>query len=252
MRYSWIYLLKSKNQASLAITNFWQFTQTQFGKTIKRLRSNNGTKYVKHNVSLFLQKNGTINTTSPPHHPEFNGVAEWSNQTLTTIVRCILSQDKKFLWGEVYSPAVDLYNRRWHSTINSTPYQQLYGVKPSISHLRSWFTHALVHIPSEMRGKLDQPVEEGFLVGYTANPTVFQIYIPKCQTITESKDVKFDRIRGVSLKYHYEPTNNNLPPLQHKLQLKYRGHFPNQNANPLDLPKSRIKQKKLYISKKKK
>ena len=35
---------------------------------------------------------------------------------------------------------------------------------------------------------------------------MFQIYIPKRHTITESKDVKFDRIRGVSLKYHYEPT----------------------------------------------
>ena len=78
-------------------------------------------------------------------------------------------------------------------------------MKPSISHLRSWFTHALVHIPSDNRGKLDQPVEEGFLVEYTSNPTVFQIYIPKRHTITESKDFKFDRIRGVSLTYDYEP-----------------------------------------------
>ena len=35
---------------------------------------------------------------------------------------------------------------------------------------------------------------------------MFRIYIPKRHTITESKDVKFDRIRGVLLKYHYEPT----------------------------------------------
>ena len=205
-RYCWIYLLKSKDQASIAISNFWQFTKTQFSKTIKRLHSDNGTEYVNQNVSLFLQKNGTIHTTSPPHHPELNSVAERINQTLTTIVRCILPEDKKFLWGEAYSTAGYLYNRRWHSTIESTPYQQLYGAKPSISHLGSWFTHALVHIPSDKRGKLDQPVEEGFLVGYTSNPTVFRIYIPKRHTITKSKDVKFDRIRGVSLKYHYEPS----------------------------------------------
>ena len=80
-RYCWIYLLKSKDQALLAISNFWQFTQTQFRKTIKELHSDNGTEYVNQNVSLFLQKNGTIHTTSPPHHPELNGVAERINQT---------------------------------------------------------------------------------------------------------------------------------------------------------------------------
>ena len=109
-RYCWIYLLKSKDQASIAITNFWQFTQTQIGKTIKLLHSDNGTEYVNQNVSLFLQKTGTIHTTSPPNHPELNGVAERINHTLTTIVRCILPEDKKFLWREAYSTAVYLYN----------------------------------------------------------------------------------------------------------------------------------------------
>jgi len=204
--YCSISLLKSKDQASLAIHHFWQYTQTQFGKIIKPLHSDNGTEYVNQDVSLFLQKKGTLHTTSPPHHPELNGVAERINQTLHTIVRCILPEDKKFLWGEAYSTTAYLYNRRWHSTINSTPYQQLYSMKPSISHLQSWFTHALVHIPSDKRGKLDQTVEEGYLVGYTSNPTVFRIYIPNRHTITKSKNVKFDRIRGVSLKYYYEPT----------------------------------------------
>ena len=61
-------------------------------------------------ISLFLQKNGPIHTTSSPHYPELNGVAEWINQTLTTIVRCILPEDKKFVWREAYSAAVYLYN----------------------------------------------------------------------------------------------------------------------------------------------
>ena len=124
-RYCWIYLPKSMDQASIAISNFWQFTQTHVSKNIKLLHSDNSTEYVNQNVSLFLQKNRTIHTTSPSHHPELNSVAERINQTLTTIVRCILPKDKKFLWGEAYSTAVYLYNRRWHSTIESTPYQQL-------------------------------------------------------------------------------------------------------------------------------
>ena len=111
-----------------------------------------------------------------------------------------------FLWGGAYSTAAYLYNRRWHSTIKTTPYQQLHKVKPSISHLRPWFSHVLVHIPSEKRGKLDQTTEEGHLVGYTSNPTVFQIYIPKRHTVTESKNIKFDKPKGTTVEYHYEPS----------------------------------------------
>jgi len=40
-RYCWISLLKSKDQASLAIENFWIHIQTQFGRTIKRLHTDN-------------------------------------------------------------------------------------------------------------------------------------------------------------------------------------------------------------------
>lgn len=206
MWYCWIYWLKSKDQPSLAICNFWQFKQTQFGKINKRLHSDNGTQYINPNVSLFLEKNRTIDTISPPPNPELNSFAELIKQSRITIVRCILPEDKKFLWGEAYSIAAYHYNQGWHSTINSTPYLQLYGAKANISHLQSLFTHALVHILTAKWGRLAQTVWEGFLVRYTSNPTVFAIFIHKQHTIPESKDVKLDKIRGLSLKYHYEVT----------------------------------------------
>ena len=55
-RYCLIYLLKSKEKVSLAISNLWQFTQTQFSKLIKRLQSDNGTQSVNQNDTLFLLK----------------------------------------------------------------------------------------------------------------------------------------------------------------------------------------------------
>ena len=69
-------------------------------------------------------------------------------------------------------------------------------------------------------------MEEGFLVGYTSNPTVFQIYIPKRHTITESKDVKFDRIRVVSLNYHYEPKIEQPTTTPTQPTTKIPGSFP--------------------------
>ena len=119
----------------------------------------------------------------------------------------MMPSDRKFLWGEAYSTAAYLYNRRWHSTIKTTPFKRLYNKKPTISHLRPWFTNALVHIPSEKRGKFDPTAEEGFLVGYTSSPTVYRIYILKRHTITEARDVKFDKIKGVFLEYRNETTS---------------------------------------------
>ena len=83
-------------------------------------------------------------------------------------------------------------------------------------------------------------MEEGFLVEYTSNPTVFRIYIPKRHTITESKDVKFARIRGVSLKYHYEPRiqQPTTTPTQSQPQNTIPGSFPEperQSSRPVKI-----------------
>jgi hypothetical protein len=124
-RYCWLYLLKSKDGAFTAIQHFWEHVQTQFGKRIKRFHSDQGTEYLNQNVTKFFAQNGVIHTTSPAYNPESNGVAERINRTLTTMVRCMMPGDRKFLWGEAYSTAVYLYNRRWHSKIKMTPFERL-------------------------------------------------------------------------------------------------------------------------------
>ena len=71
-----------------------------------------------------------------------------------------------------------------HSEIEKTSFERLYRMKPSIDHIRPWYTHALVHIPSEKREMFHQTAVEGYLVNYTSNPIVFQIYIQKRNTVT--------------------------------------------------------------------
>jgi len=232
-RYCWIYLLKTKNGAEIALRHFWELIETQFKTRIKRLHPDNGTEYINQNVIGYLKSKGTVHTTSPPYHHELNGVAERINRTLHTMVLCMMPNDRKFLWGEAYSAATYLYNRRWHSKVNTTPFKRLYRMKPSIDHIRPWYTHALVHVPSETRGRFDQPAVEGYLVGYTSNPTVFRIYILKRGTITEAKDVKFDRIRGISSEYHHTLSieDDVITPQQQQLE-------PKESSIPGTFPKS--------------
>src|SRR5437879_2644150 len=113
-RYCRIYLLKTKNGVETAIKHFWEMVQTQFETKVKRFHSDNGTEYINQTVSEFFKEKGVIHTTSPAYNPESNGVPERINRTLTTMVRCMMPSDWKFLWGEVYSTAAYLYNHRWH------------------------------------------------------------------------------------------------------------------------------------------
>jgi len=47
---TWIFLMKDKSEVFHLFVNFYQMVQTQFESPIKRLRSNNGTKYVNQNL----------------------------------------------------------------------------------------------------------------------------------------------------------------------------------------------------------
>ena len=55
MRYCWIYLLKVKNGAEVAIRHVWEPIETQFKTRIKRLHSVNGTEYITQNVTGYLK-----------------------------------------------------------------------------------------------------------------------------------------------------------------------------------------------------
>ena len=74
-RVTWIFFMKDKAEVAQLFQNFYRMVQTQFGKTIKRLRSDNGTEYVNRNMSEFLQKHGVIHELTCVDTPQQNGVA---------------------------------------------------------------------------------------------------------------------------------------------------------------------------------
>lgn len=66
-RFISIHLMHHKSEASHLIKNFFNHVQTQFSKTIKGLRYNNGKEFA---LTKFLQEKGTIHQLSCP---ECNG-----------------------------------------------------------------------------------------------------------------------------------------------------------------------------------
>lgn len=83
-----------------------------------------------------------------------------------------------------------------HSTdpLRRTPYEQLFGKKPSIQRLRPFGILGHVHIPVEARKagtKLLHRSEQGIFVGYGHSTWTSRLYIPQRHVIVQSQDVTF-------------------------------------------------------------
>jgi transposase InsO family protein len=127
--------------------------KTQFGKRIKRIRSDNGKEYVNHNLSNFTSKNGIIHEFTCVDTPQQNGVAERKNRHLLEVARAILFQmsvpkllTATYLINRVSSRVID----------NVSPIQFLISRFPSVPILQNLESRvfgcvAFVHVHQQHR-----------------------------------------------------------------------------------------------------
>jgi len=121
----------------------------------------------------------------------------------------------KFLWAEAAATAVYIKNQLPHSRLPDriTPYQALYGRKPSIKHLQPFGRRCYVHIPEEIRPSGSMLLArsiEGIFVGYTAKSNqIYRIWIPsKPNQIRESRDIRFAPIPEKSVSFDLQLSSN--------------------------------------------
>ena len=97
-----LHFLKSKAEVSQMIIQFCKLISNQFGKKIKRFRTDNGTEFLNSRVRLYFLDNGIIHKSSCVNTPQQNGLAERRlGYTLGTARSLLLQANltKKY-WGE--------------------------------------------------------------------------------------------------------------------------------------------------------
>jgi len=72
-RFTWIHLLKSKDQTQTFLQAFFLFVETQFNSKIKVIRSDNGPEF---NMSEFFSLKGVLHQLSCVESPQQNSVVE--------------------------------------------------------------------------------------------------------------------------------------------------------------------------------
>ena len=75
-KYAYVYLLKNKSDAFEKFKEFLREVENQFGRKVKRFRSDRGWEYESSKLNSFVQFLGIIYETTPPYSPASNGVAK--------------------------------------------------------------------------------------------------------------------------------------------------------------------------------
>ncbi|GJY69398.1 integrase, catalytic region, zinc finger, CCHC-type containing protein [Tanacetum coccineum] len=106
-RFTWVKFLRSKDETPEFVINFLKQIQVGLNKTVRYIRTDNGTEFVNQVMSKYYEGVGIFHQKSVPRTPQQNGVVERRNRTLVEAARTMLifSKAPMFLWAEAISVA---------------------------------------------------------------------------------------------------------------------------------------------------
>ena len=205
-----VYFLSSKSEVFGFFKQFKALVENEHGRNIKCLRTDNGGEYMDGDFQDFMAENGIRHERSSPRRQAQNGVSERMNRTLMDMARTMLFQANlaKKWWAEAVSTAAYLRNRANTKALtrNSTPFEQVYGIKPDVSNLRVF--GCFVMYKDDKAKKLDVRAREGVMLGYSLTSKAYRILDRYSQKIIVTRDVKFWEEREGMEENHVQPESD--------------------------------------------
>jgi hypothetical protein len=193
-RYSWVCLIKTKGEVTARFREFYALIDTQFGKRIKTLRSDNGREYDSTLLTNFCAEQGIQHQFTVPYSPQQNGIAERYFGTLFSMVRSMLDSSglPHAYWGEAVLYAAFLKNRLPFRGLKDrmSPFQALYGTIPDLSMVRTFGTQCFVQVNTRKRALTDRS-RMGWVMGLDSNRKGYD----QSRGIITSRDISFNETR---------------------------------------------------------
>jgi transposase InsO family protein len=185
--------IKRKTHAAEFVKESIILLETQTGERVRKVRTDNGGEYINDYLGEFFKSKGIIHETTAPYTPEQNGKAERLNRTINEKACALLADAglEQNLWGEAVMTANYARNRSPSTGKDKTPWELMFKIKPDISHMRVFGARAYIHVPKDLRRKLDFVSERGTFIGYEPNTKGYRILLDT-GVIKASRDVIFD------------------------------------------------------------
>jgi transposase InsO family protein len=191
--------LFDKCQVRDKVKTFVRRAQKEFGLQIKKMRSDNGTKFKNTQVEEFLDEEGIKHEFLTPYITQQNGVVERKNRTLIDMARTMLDEYKtlNLFWCETVNTAYHAINRLYlHKKLKKTSYKLLTGNKPKVSYFRVFRCKCFILNKRSKTSKFAPKVDEGFLLGYGSNEHAYRVFNKTSGSIEIAIDVTFDEFNS--------------------------------------------------------
>src|SRR6202000_1860466 len=190
---------KSKDTVNQTIINTITKIKTQKGPaTAKRLHCDSGGELCGGEFEKWVNQQGIQHTTSAPHTPEHNGLAERTIQSVVSAARCMLISSglpMKF-WAEAACMAAIILNMApTKAHPKSSPLQEWTGTTPNVSSIRTFGCRVLVKDPSPT-GKFTARTWDGIYLGPSQRGDGHRIWDPNTARMNNSRDVYFLEGKG--------------------------------------------------------
>jgi hypothetical protein len=190
-RKSWVYPTQKRSSVSHMFRAWKAEVEAETGQSLYAVRMDNaGELRALESHYPRVKFEYTV-----PYTPEENGVAERLNRTIITAVRAMLIEAKlpHNFWNLAAEAASYIRNRAPVAGIGWKTPEELYsGNKPDVKHMRIWGSKCYVHIPQQLRNKLDPVAWTGIFVGYEPTARHYRVYDPKTSRIHRTRNIEFE------------------------------------------------------------
>ncbi|GKD62534.1 retrovirus-related pol polyprotein from transposon TNT 1-94 [Tanacetum coccineum] len=196
-RFTWVKFLRSKDETPEVVIKFLKQIQVGLNKTVRNIRTDNGTKFVNKDLTDYYERVGIFHQKTVLRTPQQNGVVERRNRTLVEAARTMLifSKAPMFLWAEAVATACYTQNRSLiHTRHCKTPYELVHDKKPDLTFFRVFGALCYPTNDNEDLGKLQPTADIGIFVGYAPSRKGYRIYNKRTRRIMETIHVQFDEL----------------------------------------------------------
>ena len=193
-QYRWFKRIISKDQVADAVIEIIKMARTQFGCKVKRLRSDGGTEFINRTLKDYCADHGIALTYPPARTQQLNGVAENAVRQIKDATRTLLlhANTPRRFWHYAANHATYVWNRTHVARLTKiTPFESMFGNKPSVRHWGVFGQDAYYHIPKEQRTALGQKMDPCIYLGHSAIQNCALVYVLRTKKIIATRDVTY-------------------------------------------------------------
>ena len=193
--HAWHGRFQSKDLIASAVVSVVQMIETQYGHVVKRIYADGGTEFINRTLKTFCEKHGKLLKPTPARSQQLNGAAERTVRTVKDYETMMMvhAGAPMRLWGYAGTHAAYVWNRTHVAKeTQMTPYEAMFGRKPSAKHLSVWGCDAFCHIPKEQRdGALGPRAQPCIYLGHNDSQNAANVLLLGNQKVICSRDVTF-------------------------------------------------------------